>query len=448
MYNGVATEISKTASQLVLARLVEADGTEAPTSGSIIATRGVGSGIRGLKHHSLRPDVACLDDIQDDESAASVEQVEKLVSVINKSVLNIGGKGKIAVLQTATPICPDDLVERVMNDKAWKVTKFPAIIKWPEDIEKEPSTGLWSQYFKIYDEENAVDAPHTKSLKFYKRHQKKMDKGAEVLNPSRFKESDGHISALQALLEKRHQIGDPAFFSEYQMEPKRISSELHITPKVVVSRINPNVKENVMPDSFVFTCGAIDVNSSYAATLTVMSFKPDSTSAVLCHKVYRLNIDQQLTPVLYNQAVYNAISKVGKDIMTFGLKIDALGVDAGGRNWDAVCEWCKNAFHICGIPACAMAGRASHLFNPLARNRLRNAVGRTVLCCDDREAIKQGSGQKWLFFDSDRFKEAVQRSFLVEVGSPGGCSLYYALESEHAEFGMQICRERLKWKKT
>ena len=151
MYNGVATEISKTASQLVLARLVEADGTEAPTSGSIIATRGIGAGIRGLKHHSLRPDVACLDDIQDDESAASVEQVEKLVSVINKSVLNIGGKGKIAVLQTATPICADDFVERLMNDKAWKTTKFPAIIKWPEDIEKEPMSGLWSQYFKIYE---------------------------------------------------------------------------------------------------------------------------------------------------------------------------------------------------------------------------------------------------------------------------------------------------------
>lgn len=59
-----------------------------------------------------------------------------------------------------------------------------------------------------------------------------------------------------------------------------------------------------------------------------MSFKPDSTSAVLCHKVYRLNIDQQLTPVLYNQKVYDALSKIGKDAKTFGLTIDALGVDA------------------------------------------------------------------------------------------------------------------------
>lgn len=407
MYNGVATEISKTASQLVLARLKGADGVEAPTSGSIIATRGITSGIRGLKHHSLRPDVACLDDIQDDESASSPERVEKLLSVIYKSVFNIGGKGKIAILQTATPICQDDMVERLMGDSTWKVTKFPAIIKWPDDITKDPDKGLWSQFFKIYDEENAVDSNHERSLKFYKRHRRKMDKGAVVLNPNRFKESDGHVSALQALLEKRHQIGDAAFWSEYQMEPKRISSPLEITPKTVVSRINANVEENVVPDGFVYTCGAIDLNTSYAATLSIMSFKPDSTSVVLCHKIYRVNVDQKLTPVLYNQAVYDNLTRIGNDIRGFGLKVDALGVDAGGRNWDAVCTWCKNSFSLNGIPACAMAGRASTNFNPLARNRLRNAVGRTVLCCNDMEAIKQGSGQKWLFFDSDYFKEAV-----------------------------------------
>jgi hypothetical protein len=95
-----------------------------------------------------------------------------------------------------------------------------------------------------------------------------------------------------------------------------------------------------------------------------------------------------------------------------------------------------------------MAGRASTNFNPMAKNRLRNAVGRTVLCCNDMEAIKQGAGQKWLFFDSDHFKEAVQRSFLAEVGSPGGCTLYNALQSEHVEFATQLCMERLKWKKT
>jgi hypothetical protein len=46
--------------------------------------------------------------------------------------------------------------------------------------------------------------------------------------------------------------------------------------------------------------------------LTLMSFKPDSTSVVLHHRIQKLTIDQQLTPVQYNQALYNALSKIGR----------------------------------------------------------------------------------------------------------------------------------------
>jgi len=38
-----------------------------------------------------------------------------------------------------------------------------------------------------------------------------MDEGAVLFAPERFKLEDGHISGLQALLEKRHTIGDAAF---------------------------------------------------------------------------------------------------------------------------------------------------------------------------------------------------------------------------------------------
>jgi hypothetical protein len=47
-----------------------------------------------------------------------------------------------------------------------------------------------------------------------------MDEGVEVFDDRRFKEGE-HISAIQALLEKRHIIGDNAFSCEYQMKPKR-----------------------------------------------------------------------------------------------------------------------------------------------------------------------------------------------------------------------------------
>ena len=136
-----------------------------------------------------------------------------------------------------------------------------------------------------------------------------------------------------------------------------------------------------------------------------------------------------------------------KKIKEWNIQIDCLGIDCGGKNWNVVTEFCKNCQTMFGIPACAMAGKASTNFNPLARNRLREAIGRTVLCGDEKERVKKGTGQKWIWFDSDYFREYVQKSFSLENGSVGSCSLYNDHQTEHVEFSVQICNETLLWKK-
>ena len=447
-YHKHSTELQYRDGFLKLPRLIKEDGTEYATSGSCVACRGITSGLRGLKHGTLRPTCVILDDIQDDESAGSQSAVEKLYAIINKSVLNLGGKGKLSVLQTATPIQSDDLTDRIRKDKAWKTTVFPAIIKWPTDILKNPNDGLWKKYFDLFDEENSMDLKHVKSLKFYKRHQKKMDKGAEVLNPRRYKESDGHISALQALLEKQHEIGLDAFFCEYQMAPKRVDVLLDITPKKVMSKIDPNVKYKQVPDGYIHTFASLDLNTSFAITSTVCCFKSDGSCAMIRARTYKCNIDQKLPDAQYNQELYLKLTDVGKSLKNCGIDIQGIVIDGGGRNFDCVCEWCKNAVSLCGIPACCMLGKASHTFNPLLRSRLKNAVGRTVLCGDDREQVKRGSGSKWINFDSDYFREAVQRSLIMPLGSPGGTVLYNDLPLNHLDFATQVCNEQLKWKKS
>lgn len=447
-YNGVTTDIQKTSEKIVFARLKEKDDTETHTSNSCIIIKGITSGLRGLKHGTKRPSCVVLDDIQTDATAESGSSVEKLINTIQKSVLNLGGKGKIAVLQAATPIASEDIVDRFRHDKAWKTTVFPAIIKWPTDILKNPNDGLWKQYFDLFDEENSMDLKHVKSLKFYKRHKKKMDKGAVVLNPNRFKPEDGHLSALQALLEKKHEIGDSAFYCEYQMCPKKVDTLLDINPKRLIEKINPTVKINTPPDGYIHTWAALDLNTSFGATCAVASFKPDGSCAVIKTSIYKMNIDQKLPDIQYNQVLYQKLTEIGKRLKDTGIDIQGIVIDGGGRNLDCVCEWCKNSMSLCGIPACTMLGKASHQFNPLTRNRLRNAVGRTVLCGDGKEQVKKGSGNKWMFFDSDFFREAVQRSLLLPIGSPGGTVLYNALPMVHLEFVTQICNEQLKWKKT
>ena len=167
-----------------------------PSSGCVIATKGISSSIRGLKHKTLRPDLVLLDDLQKAEDAENPASVEKLLNIIKKDILNLSGKGKIACLQTATPICCEDLTEKISHDTNWKTSIFPSIIQYPTDIIEHGDKGLWGKYFKLYDKENVADLNHDESLNFYKEHKEEMDKGSEVFNPNRFKISDGHISGL------------------------------------------------------------------------------------------------------------------------------------------------------------------------------------------------------------------------------------------------------------
>jgi hypothetical protein len=46
-------------------------------------------------------------------------------------------------------------------------------------------------------------------------------------------------------------------------------------------------------------------------------------------------------------------------LKALNIKIDALGIDAGGKNWDAVCSFTKITMHKFQIPSCALAGRSS-----------------------------------------------------------------------------------------
>lgn len=440
-YKGIPTEIQKTSNQAVLARLEDTNGV-LPSSGCVIATRGISSGIRGLKHRTMRPDLVLLDDLQTAEDAENPASVDKLLNIIKKDVMNLSGKGKLAVLQTATPICPEDLTEKIAADTNWKTTKFPSIIKWPNDIIEKGDKGLWGQYFKIYDKENVADLNHDESLNFYKEHRDEMDKGSEVFNPNRFKLSDGHISAIQSLLEKRHIIGDAAFQAEMQMSPKRYSVALDITPKVVVSKMN-DYKQLEIPDGYVFVAAASDLNVSYAITTTVTAFKTDMTSVVVYHKIKRCRIDGKLNDTEYNQKVFNALCEIGKELKSLNVKIDGWAIDAGGRNWDAVCQFAKKSLQLTGVSGGAFAGRSSTLFNPYVRSRLRDAIGRTVLCGNNDEHIKSGSGQKYTFFDADLHKEMVQKAFLSEVGAAGSCSLYLSDVEDHTEFAMQLCNEKI-----
>ena len=439
---GKLVEISKNATNLQFPAINDEDGKPLPTSGSVITCRGMTAGVRGLKIGSLRPDLAILDDLQDSEIARSAEQVYKVLDFVRKDVINLSSGRKLAVLMTSTPICSDDLCSKIEEDPNWRTTKFRAVIKWPRDIIKNGDNGLWGQYFALYDAENMSNGSHDGSLSYYKEHRAQMDAGAELFC-DRFNPEDGQISALQGLMEKRHLIGKAAFASEMQMAPQRESFALDISPSDVAKVIGSFPRATI-PEGYRLTVGAVDLNVSHAITLVTKSYKPDMSSVVVVHKIFPTSIPTTLSDADYSSRVTAALDAVTQYLSSLDIHLDALGVDAGGRNWDVVCSWSRYCMEKHGFPACAMAGRASHKFNAFSRSRLRDAQNRTVLCGDPAEHARAGSGQKYMFFDSDYYREKVQRALLTPLGGLGGCQLYSADPAEHVEYASQVCNERIR----
>lgn len=207
------------------------------------------------------------------------------------------------------------------------------------------------------------------------------------------------------------------------MSPVKHSYTIDITPSKVLEKITKD-KVLEVPDGHVFVAGAIDLNTSYAATATLVAFKPDTTAQVIWHDVFDMKIDQKLPDMAYNAAVHEKLIDICAQIKSLGVKIDGLAIDAGGRNWDAVCNFTKVASRTIGLPMCAFSGRSSNMFNPFVRSRLRDAIGKTVLCGNAQEHVKAGAGNKYVFFDADFYKETAQKALVCPMGAAGSCNLY------------------------
>ena len=439
LFRGISTDLEKNSSELVFARLKDENGKEMPTSGSVISCRGVTSGIRGLKRGNLRPSYVILDDIMTAQDARSPEAVEKLMEAINKDIIPLSGKERLSILQTATPIAPDDLVEKIKQDNSWRTTIFPAVISFPKN------KLLWEQYFNMWDEENVQKTGHVQSLDFYKAHRGEMDEGSEVFNPMRYSEKDGHISAIQKLLELQHTLGESVFLSEYQMTPAQITFAVPITPDLVVSR-KSNLKMLEVPQENVnAVIASTDLNLSFALTTTITVFMRDQTSVVIYHKFRKSNIHVNVPEQEYYKQVYELLSQHGRELKALGIRIDAWAIDCNGVNWNPTLDFCRNSKKICGLPACGFVGRSSTQFRAYPRTRLKEPVNDTVLCGDDDERRCAGTGRKYCTFNSDLYHEKVQKGFLQSVGNLGSISWYDG--NDHSKLAIQVCSEKLIGKK-
>lgn len=215
LLDGVPTAMKWAGRKLVLPYV---PGSQA--SGGVIQAVGLLGRVRGMQHttpdgETIRPDAFLGDDLQTDQSAANVKQVEKRENTLNGAVLNLCGPGKrMSGLVTITIQKKGDLADRLLDRKLnpkWQGRKFALVERWPDAKEH------WEQYA----EKREIDLGDgnvllPKATRFYRKHRVEMDRGAVV--PWSHRREPHELSALQNAYNLK--LDNPTTFdAEFQNDP-------------------------------------------------------------------------------------------------------------------------------------------------------------------------------------------------------------------------------------
>lgn len=175
-------------------------GTIVTKGDAKVQVAGSGKKLRGLRHGPWRPDLAVLDDIENDEQVRNPDQRDKLQAWLTKTVLPLGGAGaKFDVVYIGTILHYDSVLARTLANPLWRAARFKALLAWPDDM------AAWQRWEELLrnDGEAVADA-------YYASHKQTMDAGAQVSWAAR---------PIEALMKIRARDGHATFDAEYQNDP-------------------------------------------------------------------------------------------------------------------------------------------------------------------------------------------------------------------------------------
>lgn len=434
------TKINKTAERIVLPTI-----EKSPSSGAVVVARGFKGATRGLVRGSMRPDLLLFDDLQDDKAAKNPQIVQAYDEMLEKSFMGLGGHDKqIAAFMASTPIFPDDLSEIYAQKANWLTFTYPMVISEP-DCWRSADGDPWQEYFAIRKDSIAAGEPeHRAANAFYAAHRAEMDAGGEVLNPDFF-DHVTEMSGLQHAMNLRFANGEAAFDAEYQMRPRAKSEVFHVTAPLVASRVRAGVPQFHIPPETVFTAAATDLNPAYGFSTVMVAFEKNQTGFMPYYAIFKgdpLPIPDALPERVKVQRLTQALVIHGRQIAQVcklhGIVLNRWGIDCGGKQWAAVCNFARTSKQLCGLGCVPMAGRGGRAWNPNVKSRLTDARNETVYCAD------AARGWRWMAFNADFWHETAQRAWLGEAGMPGSLSLFDG--ARHGELAAQVAAEYLEYK--
>lgn len=434
-YKGKRTDMKSTNKEI---RLPTIEG--APSSGGVVKAMGAGGAVRGLVEGSKRPDFLLLDDLQSRPVATSPTRIDALEEWTNGDVRGLQGATLTRMVITSTPICKNDYSERFADSTQhpeYLQISYPLVFSEPDDKE------LWQRYDEIYKQCLRKGDPNFKAAtKFYSENREEMDAGVEMLDDEQY-DKRLELSAYQHARNLMLSMGRAAFKAEYMLKCKETDTQLNLTQKTVMSRVNGCPRGQV-PDGILKIVGAIDVNPAFGLTWLMMGFGRHQTAAVLDYgrvtgkngRLVPKDATERETAKILSNALFDLAVKMHK--MEFR--------DSAGKVHRAGAIWVDRGY-LPGIvdKVTALARKRGHPVDSVKGydSRAFTKYAKSIVTRFGDVDLREWEGNTYYGINADISKEGVQSAFLAPPMTPGSLSLFGSDPDEHFEFAEEITNETL-----
>lgn len=424
-----------------------------PSAGSIIATRGLDSAVRGLKKKGRRPDIVGIDDPDTEDSARSEEQADKIEKRIDRSLAALGSQKKRVARVMLTTLQSRISVSYKYTDPqqkpSWHGKRFKFLIEPPKRM------NLWDEYTTLRQED--WRAGTNKAHEFYVTNYEDMNDGAVPANPNR--KDASNLTAIQFYFDQVARIGLESVLTEYQNDPPQEETDadrLVLTSHHIQhNRLSGTEKGIVPADAVMLTIGA-DIRKTQLHWVAI-AWSANGAGVIVDYGIFdfgtegRAAADCELA-ILEGLWAWHAkleeqpFMKADGEIVDVDLCLIDMGWKEETWNTQPVATFC-NTLDI-------FPHRMMRTFMPSKGipNYRRPAASSSILigdnCHMDLDRSKAKSETCFVAMNADHWKLKVHEGLLVPNGEPGSLLLFdhtlrdgHPNRTEHLAFSKHILAE-------
>ena len=407
----------------------------ASMNGSI---KGLNVGLTGGE--SLRPDVALMDDPQDEDTAASETLVKKVIRRIDYSLRSLSGpRRRIAMMAAVTVVERNDVSEQLLTRPGTEAIRCGQVLTWPDGWDDEDS--------KVKVEWNEWNAVRLEGLErldggkaaraYYRKHKKALTKGMQVSWEQRYHEGgEGRPAdpdALYGAIWDYFDLGEEAFMSERQNEPVETGISLFfLTPQIIAGCVDRDLAPGAAPEWAQLIVAGTDINPSYGISTVMLAFGNDQRAHLMWYGMHKMHVGGDEAPAAVTRAVQLELARHGAWLAQRDPRPTIWIIDGAGTPQDCVINFCAASVRACGLQGITAFGRAAQRYRPVGRHK--------IIVREQCHLVSENINRRWIIWNQHYWMEPSQKGWTTTPGLAGSCSI---CPGRHNEFAEQVCRVRL-----